>query len=143
MAITRTPSPGPDPRVVTGPDGHFYDLNDPADEAFYQAACIQQAYKNTAACQQLVKLKAPAFCHKAAELMEDRGTERDQANGERSMARCVKAFNAMTGHALSVEDGWLFMIYLKHSRMRGGAFKLDDYEDAVAYEALMAEEAAS
>lgn len=143
MAITRTPSPDPDPRVVTGPDGHFYDLNDPADEAFYQAACIQQAYKNKAGRQQVVKLKAPAFCHKAAELMEDRGTERDQANGERSMARCVNAFNAMTGHALSVEDGWLFMIYLKHARMRGGAFKLDDYEDAVAYEALMAEEAAS
>jgi hypothetical protein len=144
-----------------GPDGHFYDLNDPADEAFYQAACIQETYKDagktrTRGClnftpedrrfsvnKEAVQLKAPAFCHKAAELMEDRGTERDQANGERSMARCVNAFNAMTGHALSVEDGWLFMVYLKHSRMRGGAFKLDDYEDAVAYEALMAEEAAS
>ena len=55
----------------------------------------------------------------------------------------AESFNAMTGHSLSVEEGWLFMIYLKHSRMRGGAFKLDDYEDAVAYEALMAEEAAS
>lgn len=87
------------------------------------------------------KLDAPGFAKKAAELMADRGKERDQADGERSMARAVKAFNAMTGHDLSTEDGWLFMVYLKHSRMRGGMFKQDDYEDAVAYEALMAEEA--
>lgn len=86
-------------------------------------------------------MKAPDFCTKAAELMTDRGKERDQANGERSMARCVAAFNSMTGHKLSIEDGWLFMVYLKHARMRGGQFKQDDYEDAVAYEALMAEEA--
>lgn len=86
-------------------------------------------------------MKAPDFCTKAAALMEDRGKERDQADGERSMARCVRAFNAMTGANLTVEEGWLFMVYLKHARMRGGRFKLDDYEDAVAYEALMAEEA--
>lgn len=86
-------------------------------------------------------MKAPDICNKAAELMADRGKERDQEGGERSMARCVHTFNAMTGHALSVEDGWLFMVYLKHARMRGGNFKMDDYEDAVAYEALMAEEA--
>ena len=86
-------------------------------------------------------MKAPDFCTKAAELMADRGKERDQEDGERSMARCVNTFNAMTGHTLSVEDGWLFMVYLKHARMRGGDFKQDDYEDAVAYEALMAEEA--
>lgn len=86
-------------------------------------------------------MNAPEFCAKAAELMADRGKERDQESGERSMARCVDAFNAMTGHNLSVEDGWLFMVYLKHARMRGGKFKQDDYEDAVAYEALMAEAA--
>lgn len=86
-------------------------------------------------------MKASDFCTKAAALMEDRGKERDQASGERSMARCVNTFNAMTGHKLTVEDGWLFMVYLKHARMRGGQFKQDDYEDAVAYEALMAEEA--
>jgi len=86
-------------------------------------------------------MKASQFANRACELLEDRGKERDQPNGERSMARCVHTFNAMTGHKLSVEDGWLFMVYLKHARMRGGQFKLDDYEDAVSYEALMAEEA--
>jgi len=35
------------------------------------------------------------------------------------------------------------MVYLKHARMRGGNFRLDDYEDAVSYEALMAEEAST
>ena len=84
-------------------------------------------------------MKAPDFCTKAAALMEDRGKERDTEDGERSMARCVNAFNAMTEHDLSEEDGWLFMVYLKHARMRQGGFKLDDYEDAVAYEALMGE----
>ena len=86
-------------------------------------------------------MKASQFANRACELLEDRGKERDQPDGERSMARCVRTFNAMTGHELSVEDGWLFMVYLKHARMRGGQFKLDDYEDAVSYEALMAEEA--
>lgn len=85
-------------------------------------------------------MRADEFCKNAANLMEDRGAERD-AGEERSMCRCVETFNAMTGHELSVEEGWLFMVYLKHSRMRAGAFKRDDYEDAVAYEALMAEQA--
>ena len=86
-------------------------------------------------------MNADDFAKRAAELLEDRGTERDQPNGERSMARCVTAFNAMSGHELSVEDGWLFMVYLKHARMRGGAYREDDYEDAIGYEALMSEEA--
>lgn len=85
-------------------------------------------------------MRAPEFCTHAAELMDTRGKERDN-EGERSMARCVATFNAMTGHQLSEEDGWLFMVYLKHARMRGGCFRQDDYEDAVAYEALMAESA--
>jgi hypothetical protein len=86
-------------------------------------------------------VKAHDFTTRAGELLEDRGKDRDQPDGERSMARCVNTFNAMTGHELSVEDGWLFMVYLKHARMRGGYFRRDDYEDAVSYEALMAEEA--
>lgn len=86
--------------------------------------------------------KAPQFCRRAAELMEERAAGRDKPSGERSMSRAIATFNAMTGHKLSVEDGWLFMVYLKHARMRQGKFVIDDYEDAVAYEALMAEEAA-
>jgi hypothetical protein len=85
-------------------------------------------------------MKADVFLRQAGELMEERAKDRDTGE-ERSMKRCVAAFNAMTGHSLSEEDGWQFMIYLKHSRARGGAFRLDDYEDAVAYQALAAEAA--
>jgi len=87
-------------------------------------------------------MDAPRFLQNASELMAQRGIERDN-EGERSMARCVASFNAMTGHNLTTEDGWQFMVFLKFARMQGGAFKQDDYEDAVAYTALMAEEAVS
>ena len=84
-------------------------------------------------------MDASNYLSRAAYLMNERATERDHDDGERSMERCVGAFNTMTGHRLSVEDGWQFMVYLKHSRMQGGARNQDDYEDAVAYSALMAE----
>jgi len=84
-------------------------------------------------------VKADRLLTEAAALIADRGKERDKDGGERSMARCVKAFNAMTGNSLSEEQGWLFMVYLKHARMQGGAFKKDDYDDAIAYAALQAE----
>jgi hypothetical protein len=79
----------------------------------------------------------------AADLIDTRAIERDvmDCSGERSMSRCIDAFNAMTGHDLSEEDGWQFMVFLKFSRMQAGNFKTDDYEDAVAYTALQAEAA--
>ena len=49
----------------------------------------------------------------------------------------------MTGHELTEEEGWKFMVFLKLARMEGGSFKLDDYEDCVAYTALMAEAASA
>ena len=77
----------------------------------------------------------------AAKLIDERGQERDKDDGERSMERCVKSFNEMTGHELTETDGWKFMIFLKLARMEGGSFKFDDYEDAVSYSGLMAESA--
>ena len=77
----------------------------------------------------------------AAKLIDSRGKERDKDDGERSMERCVKSFNEMTGHELTETDGWKFMIFLKLARMEGGSFKFDDYEDAVSYSGLMAESA--
>jgi hypothetical protein len=86
-------------------------------------------------------MRAPGYLKTATQVMEDRAASRDKPGGERSMARCVETFNAMTGHVLSEEDGWMFMQYLKHSRMQGGAYTKDDYVDSVAYSALMAEAA--
>lgn len=84
---------------------------------------------------------ATDFTLRAGRLLSERAGERDKPDGERSMARCVESFNSMTGHNLSEEDGWQFMVFLKFARMQGGAYKSDDYEDAVAYSALMAESA--
>ncbi len=70
-----------------------------------------------------------------------RGKERDQPEGERTIPKCVTAFNSITGHGLSNEDGWLFMQILKLCRSVQGSYKYDDYRDGVGYAALRAEEA--
>ena len=71
----------------------------------------------------------------------DRGKERDLEDGERTIPRCVTAFNSISGHKLSNEDGWLFMQCLKMCRSVQGSYKYDDYRDGVGYAALRAEEA--
>lgn len=76
-----------------------------------------------------------------AEVIGERGQTRDLAKGERSMARCVRIFNAATGRDLAAREGWLFMIALKIARMGAGRYKEDDYLDLSGYAALMAEEA--
>lgn len=63
--------------------------------------------------------------------------------GERSMAKTVEIFNTLTGHGLTVEQGWLFMVCLKLVRSQQGKFKRDNYEDGAAYFALACEEASA
>ena len=79
--------------------------------------------------------------NRAASLMADRARDYDHPGGERSMARAVAAFNAVTGRDLSEADGWLFMVQLKLVRLQTakGPARVDSCEDAVAYAALMAE----
>lgn len=77
----------------------------------------------------------------AASILNDRAAERDKG-AERAMSATVQAFNAVTGHALDEEQGWLFMVCLKAARSQGGGFKLDDYLDGAAYFALAGEAAA-
>lgn len=57
------------------------------------------------------------------------------------MAKAVAAFNVITGHTLTEEQGWLFMGVLKQVRSQQGAYKQDNYEDEAAYAALRAEAA--
>lgn len=71
--------------------------------------------------------------------LEDRAATYDSPQGERSMGRTVEAFNAITGHKLSEEQGWLFMSCLKLVRSQQGAFKSDNFEDLIAYGALQGE----
>ena len=74
----------------------------------------------------------------ASEAIGDRAASRD-TEAERSMARCVAAYNALTGHELTELDGWIFMAVLKLSRSRAGRHHLDDYIDGAAYFALAGE----
>ena len=82
---------------------------------------------------------APNLLQIGVDAMKDRGASRDN-EGERSMAKTVKAFNAFTGRDLSEEEGWLFMVCLKQARSMNGAKKIaDDYVDGSAYFALQGE----
>lgn len=85
---------------------------------------------------------ADTYLELAAEAMRDRAASRDAPGGERTMAAVVEAFNALTGHSLSETEGWQFMELLKIGRSVQGAYREDDYADAVAYAALAAEAAA-
>lgn len=58
---------------------------------------------------------------------------------ERSMARTVSTFNALTGHKLTEVQGWQFMAVLKLARAQGARLNMDDYIDGAAYMALAGE----
>ena len=73
--------------------------------------------------------------------MKDRAEQYDAPDGERSIEKTVDMFNALTGHRLTHEDGWVFMAFLKMVRSRQGQFKADNYEDGAAYFALAGEAA--
>ena len=75
----------------------------------------------------------------AADCIEQRGTQRDQPDGERSMRRAVDAFNAITGCDITERDGWMFMAVLKMARAQGKTTIADDYVDGAAYFALAGE----
>ncbi len=75
----------------------------------------------------------------AADEIAARADQLDRENGERSMARAVTTFNALTGHSLSQRDGWVFMVVLKLSRSQNGRPIIDDYLNGAAYMALAGE----
>lgn len=84
-------------------------------------------------------MKANEILRQAADVIEERGQLRDKPDGERSMARAVTAFNALTGSTMSELDGWLFMSVLKIARATAGKPHLDDCTDLAGYAALAAE----
>lgn len=76
----------------------------------------------------------------AAGHMQARAATYDKPDGERSMGRCVQAFNAITGRDLSEAEGWLLLAVLKNVRLfQRPGYHADSAEDAVAYGALLAE----
>lgn len=90
-------------------------------------------------------MKAPEVLEKAAQHMRDRAATYDKPEGERSMAKTVAAFNAITGQDLTVAEGWEFMAVLKQVRTFQNPSKphIDSLEDGPAYLALLAEEMTS
>ena len=87
-------------------------------------------------------MTASDFLGAALNHLGDRASTYDNPTGERSMGRTVEAFNAITGHKLTEEQGYLFMVLLKAVRSQQGKYKSDSYEDGAAYFALMGECAA-
>jgi len=116
------------PRVGEAPGEVSLRITD-CDEAFKRIAD-----------QVCARVDAPAILDAAAGHLRDRAAARDQPDGERSMHRCITAYNAITGHALSERDGWLFMVILKATRACNTATGIaDDYTDLAAYSALAGE----
>lgn len=81
---------------------------------------------------------AVAMLEEAAACIGDRASERD-TDSERSMRATVDAFNAMYSMSLTEEHGWMFMVFLKAARAKGGDYRKDDYVDGSAYFALAGE----
>jgi len=75
----------------------------------------------------------------ALKAIEDRASQRDMPNGERSMTKAIATFNSLTGHVLTEREGWVFMVLLKLARAQAGEYQQDDYVDGAAYVALAGE----
>jgi hypothetical protein len=88
-----------------------------------------------------VNYTAADFLGSAAAVMQERGKQYDQPEGERSMGKVVAAFNAITGHTLTESEGWLIICLLKMVRQWQNPDKAheDSLLDGVAYAALLAE----
>ena len=83
---------------------------------------------------------APQLLEKAASHMRDRAATYDSPDGERSMAKTVEAFNAITGRDLTETEGWLLLQVLKEVRLfQRPGYHADSAEDCIAYAALKAE----
>ncbi len=85
---------------------------------------------------------AYGFLEAAASEMSDRSKTYDAPQGERSMGKTIAAFNALTGHELTEQQGWQFMELLKIARSNQGGYRTDCFVDGAAYAALAGEAAA-
>lgn len=85
--------------------------------------------------------KSKDFLKKALEVQDSRASEYDtDGKEERNMGKIVSAFNAITGHALTEAEGYLFMETLKNVRLFGApSFHEDSAVDCISYASLKAE----
>lgn len=99
-------------------------------------------YGLAAGCSPAPATTAASILDAALGHMRDRAQTYDKPEGERSMRNTVAAFNVITGHNLTEEQGWLFMGLLKMVRSQQGKYRADNYEDLAAYAGLLGEAAA-
>ena len=88
-------------------------------------------------------MKADDILRAGLDTLVQRGQQRDQPQGERSMPAVVAAFNALSGHAITEQQGWLFMALVKIKRAQTGKPDADHYVDGANYFALAGEAALS
>lgn len=88
-------------------------------------------------------MKSTEFLQSAMDVQKERGEQYDKPSGERSMGATVRAFNAITGHALEESDGWMLLGLLKLVRQSQNPenYHHDSALDFVAYASLYAEAA--
>ena len=85
-------------------------------------------------------LTAVQLLENAAFIMNERGKQYDKPSGERSMGKCIAAFNVITGRNLLESEGWLLLQLLKDVRQwQQPGYHADSAEDCIAYAALKAE----
>lgn len=81
-------------------------------------------------------MKAAYFLTQAQAEIQDRAKVYDHASRGQSMAATVGMFNALTGHSLTEQQGWKFMVCLKLVRSEQGEYRADNYVDGAAYMGL-------
>lgn len=86
-------------------------------------------------------MRAHEILEQGVKEMGDRAKTYDNPQGERSMGKTVAAFKAVTGHDITEEQGWLFMVMLKAVRSQQGNMRMDSYVDGAAYFGLAGEAA--
>ena len=85
--------------------------------------------------------KSTDFLQAAMDVQVERGKQYDSPEGERSMGRIVRAFEAITGKHLTEAEGFLFQQILKDVRQwqNPESFHEDSALDCVSYASLKAE----
>lgn len=85
--------------------------------------------------------KSTDFLQAAIDVQAERGKQYDSPEGERSMGRTTRAFEAITGKHLTEAEGFLFQQLLKDVRQwqNPETFHEDSALDCVAYASLKAE----
>lgn len=83
-------------------------------------------------------MTAPELLRRAADIIEQRGTEYDTAgkSQERSMPRICEIFGETTGRQMTIGEGYQFLIALKTARLETAPESVDSYLDRLAYQAL-------